>query len=145
MRSYAEILPVGWSLVQKIVSRIQMIFDEAGPARSKLVISVVMMSERVVICNAWIKSNTSFTICSPTKGLQNSWNKDKGEYTGDQAWLKLSKDRAVSIIGLAVHDLAVLADSVISGLKPSSLSLWPHIPPPPPQSFSSSAVCVTTG
>lgn len=127
----------------KIVSGIQMIFAEAGPGWSKLVISVVMMNDGVVIFNAWIKSNTSFTICSPTKGLQNSWNKDKEEYTGAQAWLKLSKDRAFSIIGLAVHDLAVMAESVISGLKPP-LSLCPHIAPPP-QSFSSSAVCVTTG
>lgn len=103
-----------------------MIFDEAGPGWSKLVIFVIMMNDGVVTCNAWIKSNTSFTICSATKGLQSSWNKDKGEYTGDQAWLKLSKDRAFSIIGLAVHDLAVMADSVISGLKPFSLPLAPH-------------------
>lgn len=68
-----------------------MIFDETGPGWSKLVIFVVMMNDGVVICNAWIKSNTSFTICSPTKGLQNSWNKDKGDYTGDQPRLKSSK------------------------------------------------------
>lgn len=72
-----------------------------------------------------------YTICTATKGLQNSCNKDIGKHSVSAfAPAEVFRCFIFSTIGLAMHEPAVMAKSVIGGLKPLFCPLTPtsHLP-----------------
>lgn len=72
-----------------------------------------------------------FTICTATKGLQNSCNKDIGKHAGSSfAPAEVIRCFIFSIIGLAMHEPAGMAKSVVGGLKPLFSPLTPTSHPP---------------